>query len=148
MSAADVLHDTRSCPRARHGPDCTGKESRTVASLRPPAVTEFAATASSAPWAPGINLDHDHDDLYVNGPDRDGGEAGRRAGGPIRIAKAAGEASYAGWVGILNLVIALSVGLAVFNPLPVPMFNGGQLAMYLYEAVRGRPLSSRLRSSG
>lgn len=64
-------------------------------------------------------------------------------GGPIRIAKAAGEASYAGWAGILNLVIGLSVVLGVFNLLPVPMLDGGHLAMYLYEAVRGRPLSLR-----
>ncbi len=61
-------------------------------------------------------------------------------GGPIRIAKAAGEASYGGWVGILQLVIALSVVLGVFNLLPVPMLDGGHLAMYLYEAIRGRPL--------
>ena len=63
-------------------------------------------------------------------------------GGPIRIAKAAGEASYGGWVGILQLVIALSVVLGVFNLLPVPMLDGGHLAMYLYEAVRGRPLGA------
>jgi regulator of sigma E protease len=61
-------------------------------------------------------------------------------GGPIRIAKAAGEASYAGWTGVLQLVIAMSVVLGVFNLLPVPVLDGGHLAMYLYEAVRGRPL--------
>lgn len=69
-------------------------------------------------------------------------------GGPIRIAKAAGEASYAGWVGILQLVIALSVVLGVFNLLPVPMLDGGHLAMYLYEAVRGRPLGVKAQELG
>ncbi len=69
-------------------------------------------------------------------------------GGPIRIAKAAGEASYAGWVGILNLVIALSVVLGVFNLLPVPMLDGGHLAMYAYEAIRGKPLSLRAQEVG
>jgi regulator of sigma E protease len=69
-------------------------------------------------------------------------------GGPIRIAKAAGEASYGGWTGILNLVIALSVVLGVFNLLPVPMLDGGHLAMYLYEAVRGKPLSLRAQELG
>jgi regulator of sigma E protease len=69
-------------------------------------------------------------------------------GGPIRIAKAAGEASYSGWVGILNLVIALSVVLGVFNLLPVPMLDGGHLAMYLYEAVRGRPLGLKAQEFG
>lgn len=69
-------------------------------------------------------------------------------GGPIRIAKAAGEASYAGWTGLLNLVIALSVVLGVFNLLPVPMLDGGHLAMYLYEAIRGKPLSVRVQELG
>jgi len=69
-------------------------------------------------------------------------------GGPLRIAKAAGEASYSGWVGILNLVIALSVVLGVFNLLPVPMLDGGHLAMYLYEAVRGRPLGIKAQELG
>ena len=69
-------------------------------------------------------------------------------GGPIRIAKAAGEASYAGWTGILHLVIALSVVLGIFNLLPVPMLDGGHLAMYLYEAVRGKPLSLRAQELG
>src|SRR5476649_134748 len=69
-------------------------------------------------------------------------------GGPIRIAKAAGEASYGGWVGILNLVIALSVVLGVFNLLPVPMLDGGHLAMYAYEALRGKPLGLKAQEFG
>ena len=69
-------------------------------------------------------------------------------GGPLRIAKAAGEASYSGWVGILQLVIALSVVLGVFNLLPVPMLDGGHLAMYLYEAVRGQPLGLKAQEVG
>ena len=68
-------------------------------------------------------------------------------GGPIRIAKAAGEASVR-LAGILNLVIALSVVLGIFNLLPVPMLDGGHLAMYLYEAVRGKPLSSARNGVG
>src|SRR5476649_554072 len=69
-------------------------------------------------------------------------------GGPIRIAKAAGEASYGGWIGILNLVIALSVVLGVFNLLPVPMLDGGHLAMYAIEAVRGKALSLKAQEYG
>src|SRR5260370_28932148 len=69
-------------------------------------------------------------------------------GGPIRNARSAGEASYAGWTGSLNLVIALSIVLGVFNLLPVPMLDGGHLAMYVYEAVRGRPLSLKMQELG
>ena len=38
--------------------------------------------------------------------------------------------------------------LGVFNLLPVPMLDGGHLAMYLYEAVRGRPLGVKAQELG
>lgn len=64
-------------------------------------------------------------------------------GGPLRIAKVSGEASQIGWEAVVMLVIGLSVTLGVFNLLPVPMLDGGHLMFYLFEAVRGRPLSLR-----
>ncbi len=64
-------------------------------------------------------------------------------GGPLRIAKVSGEASQIGWEAVAMLVIGLSVTLGVFNLLPVPMLDGGHLVFYLFEAVRGRPLSLR-----
>jgi regulator of sigma E protease len=64
-------------------------------------------------------------------------------GGPLRIAKVSGEASQIGWEAVVMLVIGLSVTLGVFNLLPVPMLDGGHLVFYLFEAVRGRPLSLR-----
>jgi len=36
----------------------------------------------------------------------------------------------------------------VFNLLPVPMLDGGHLAMYLYEAVRGKPLGLKAQELG
>ena len=66
-------------------------------------------------------------------------------GGPIRIAKAAGEASYSGWVGILQLVIALSVVLGVFNLLPIPILDGGVILMLLVEMMMQRDLSLRVK---
>lgn len=64
-------------------------------------------------------------------------------GGPLRIAKVSGEASQLGWEAVAMLIIGLSVTLGVFNLLPVPMLDGGHLVFYLFEAVRGRPLSLR-----
>jgi len=64
-------------------------------------------------------------------------------GGPLRIAKVSGEATQLGWEAVAMLVIGLSVTLGVFNLLPVPMLDGGHLVFYLFEAVRGRPLSLR-----
>jgi len=64
-------------------------------------------------------------------------------GGPLRIAKVSGEVSQIGWEAVAMFVIGLSVTLGVFNLLPVPMLDGGHLVFYLFEAVRGRPLSLR-----
>ena len=48
----------------------------------------------------------------------------------------------------MRFVVALSVVLGVFNLLPVPMLDGGHLAMYLYEAVRGQPLGLKAQEVG
>jgi regulator of sigma E protease len=69
-------------------------------------------------------------------------------GGPIRIAKTAGEVSQIGWSAVLYFVIGLSVTLGVFNLLPVPMLDGGHLLFYAIEWLRGRPLSARAQDIG
>jgi regulator of sigma E protease len=37
--------------------------------------------------------------------------------------------------------VLLSVSLAIFNLLPVPILDGGHLLFFLIEAIRGRPLN-------
>lgn len=69
-------------------------------------------------------------------------------GGPVRIAKTAGEVAQIGWGAILYFMIGLSVTLGVFNLLPVPMLDGGHLLFYAIEWVRGRPLSERTQEIG
>ena len=69
-------------------------------------------------------------------------------GGPIRIAKAAGEASKFGLVGEVSLAITLSVGLGLFNLFPIPVLDGGHLLFCAIEAVLGRPLDERAQEYG
>ena len=69
-------------------------------------------------------------------------------GGPIRIAKAAGEASKFGFVGELSLAITLSVGLGLFNLFPIPVLDGGHLVFFGIEAALGRPLNERAQEYG
>ncbi|TXL76722.1 RIP metalloprotease RseP [Vineibacter terrae] len=69
-------------------------------------------------------------------------------GGPIRIAKTAGEVSQIGWSAVLYFVIGLSVTLGIFNLLPIPMLDGGHLLFYAIEWIRGRPLSARAQDIG
>ncbi len=66
-------------------------------------------------------------------------------GGPLMIAKMAGEAAEAGWVTLFSLIAALSSVLAFFNILPIPVLDGGHLFLLLIEAVTRKPLSVKTR---
>lgn len=61
--------------------------------------------------------------------------------GPITIAKYAGYTANIGLSSFLAFLAIVSVSLGVLNLLPVPMLDGGHLAYYLIEIVKGRPLS-------
>lgn len=68
--------------------------------------------------------------------------------GPITIAKVAGSSAEAGWVTFVSFLALLSVSLGVFNLLPIPVLDGGHLAYYLIEAVKGSPVSERVQMIG
>jgi regulator of sigma E protease len=67
----------------------------------------------------------------------------KQLGGPIKIAQIAGEGAAAGLLPFIQLLALLSINLGFINLLPVPMLDGGHLALYTIEAVRRRPLSER-----
>ena len=138
-------------PIADKAVDCAGKE-YTIGRLRirPANVTEVRSHGLLGAMGAGVRAVWGMTSMFYTsmGQILTATRPVDELGGPIRIAKAAGEASYAGWTGILNLVIALSVVLGIFNLLPVPMLDGDHLAMYLYEAVRGKPLSLRAQEFG
>lgn len=64
-------------------------------------------------------------------------------GGPILIAKIAGERMEAGWVSFLYFMAVLSVNLGILNLLPIPILDGGHLVFFSVEAVLKKPLSLR-----
>lgn len=66
-------------------------------------------------------------------------------GGPIMIAKMAGQQAEAGGVSFLAFMALLSVNLGVLNLLPIPILDGGHLVFYLWELVFRRPVSQRAR---
>ncbi len=45
----------------------------------------------------------------------------------------------------LKFMVLLNISLAIFNLLPLPVLDGGHIAMALVEKLRGRPLSPRLQ---
>ncbi|WP_298271926.1 RIP metalloprotease RseP, partial [Geobacter sp.] len=66
-------------------------------------------------------------------------------GGPIMIAKMAGQQAEAGGVSFLAFMALLSVNLGVLNLLPIPILDGGHLVFYVWELVFRRPVSPRAR---
>ncbi|MFZ5781630.1 MAG: RIP metalloprotease RseP [Pseudomonadota bacterium] len=144
-------YETTVTPIADTAVDCAGKE-YTIGRLRirPAHVTELRSHDVLGAMGAGVRAVWSMTSMFYTSMAQilTATRPVDELGGPIRIAKAAGEASYAGWTGILNLVIGLSVVLGIFNLLPVPMLDGGHLAMYAYEAIRGKPLSLRAQELG
>jgi regulator of sigma E protease len=64
-------------------------------------------------------------------------------GGPLRIAKMAGDTAKTGLYQYIVLMAMISLNLAVINLVPMPVLDGGNLVLLAVEAVRRRPLSLR-----
>ncbi len=68
--------------------------------------------------------------------------------GPITIAKVAGSSAEGGLRSFIGFVALLSVFLAVFNLLPIPVLDGGHLFYYLIEVIKRKPVSDRVQLLG
>ena len=66
-------------------------------------------------------------------------------GGPIMIAKMAGEQASAGGASFLAFMALLSINLGVLNLLPVPVLDGGHLLFYFMELIFRRPVPLKVR---
>lgn len=66
-------------------------------------------------------------------------------GGPIAIAHAAGQQARAGVEAFVTMLAFLSVNLGILNLLPIPVLDGGHLALFGVEVVLRRPLRPRAR---
>jgi regulator of sigma E protease len=71
--------------------------------------------------------------------------AASELGGPIMIATASVQAARGGFENLLLLISLISVNLAVFNLLPIPVLDGGQILVNVLEAMRGSAFSLRTR---
>ena len=65
--------------------------------------------------------------------------------GPIAIGQFAGEAAREGAGPLIALVGMLSLQLGILNLLPVPMLDGGQLAVIVIEGTLRRDFSLRVK---
>jgi regulator of sigma E protease len=69
----------------------------------------------------------------------------KELGGPIMIAKMAGDQARAGWVNLISFIAIISINLAILNILPIPVLDGGHLVFFAIEAVKGSPVSDGTR---
>jgi regulator of sigma E protease len=61
--------------------------------------------------------------------------------GPIGIARLSGEAAREGPTAFILLMSMVSLNLAIFNLLPIPILDGGVILLLLVETLMGRDLS-------
>jgi len=66
-------------------------------------------------------------------------------GGPIMIAQMAGDSAKAGIGSLISFIALISINLAIINLLPIPILDGGHLLFFSIEAIKGRPVSMKVR---
>ncbi len=68
-----------------------------------------------------------------------------KMGGPIKIISETVKAAGTGFEVFLLFLAVVSINLAVFNLIPLPILDGGQILFYTIEAIIGRPLSTKMK---
>lgn len=68
--------------------------------------------------------------------------------GPVTIAQVAGDSAQYSLRAFLFIMGFLSVSLGVFNLLPIPMLDGGQVVYNASEWIMGRPVPERIQILG
>ncbi len=58
--------------------------------------------------------------------------------GPLGIISLISFSAALGWSYFLLVLASLSIGIGMFNLLPIPFFDGGQIAWYTIEAIVGK----------
>ncbi|MFN3947010.1 MAG: RIP metalloprotease RseP [Aquificaceae bacterium] len=76
-----------------------------------------------------------------------GGISIRTLGGPIAIAQLAGESAQQGILPFVGMMAFISVQLAIFNLIPLPVLDGGLILLFLIESIRRKPLSPKFKEA-
>ncbi len=61
--------------------------------------------------------------------------------GPLGIAQISGETASQGLMNFIVLIGVISTAIGLLNLFPIPVLDGGHFMAFLFEAIRGRPLS-------
>lgn len=68
--------------------------------------------------------------------------------GPLTIADFAGQSAQLGWISYVTFLAVISISLGVLNLLPIPLLDGGHLMYFVFEIVKGGPISERVMELG
>ena len=74
-----------------------------------------------------------------------GTESIRSLGGPLIIAKLAGESARTGWDSVFALMAFLSLNFAILNLLPIPALDGGHMLFLIIEGIIRRPVPTKVK---
>jgi len=77
-----------------------------------------------------------------------GKESTSELGGILRIADISGKVADQGFANYISFLAILSINLGLINLFPIPMLDGGHLAFYFFEALRGKPLAEKTQEYG
>ena len=66
-------------------------------------------------------------------------------GGPIQVVRTLGDQAKQSIIGLVGFVGGISVFLAVFNLLPIPILDGGHILFYTIELIIGRPVNRKIQ---
>ncbi len=67
--------------------------------------------------------------------------------GPIQIGQLSGLAAKQGPASFIDLMSVVSLNLAIFNLLPIPILDGGVIMLLLIEILMGRELSLNVKET-
>jgi regulator of sigma E protease len=65
--------------------------------------------------------------------------------GPVAIFGLSGEAAEAGWIQLFSLMAMISLNLGLLNLMPVPVLDGGHIAILALEGLSRRDFSMRVK---
>ncbi|HDY86217.1 hypothetical protein LCGC14_0472970 [marine sediment metagenome] len=77
-----------------------------------------------------------------------GSVSSKNIGGPITIAQFAGASAERGVMSFISFLAMISISLGILNLLPIPVLDGGHLALYFIEWLRGSPLPEQAQLQG
>ena len=62
----------------------------------------------------------------------------RQLGGPIKIAQISGDVAKMGLLPFIIIIAYISISLGLFNLFPIPLLDGGHIALNTIEGIRGK----------